>query len=349
MPDGVVTWALAVEGVLAAVTLAWLVAVAGARALRRRRDTGRSALAREAMTRASLGEPQAHDDLAALARVGTDARIELLAASGRNFSGKARMRHAALAETAGVVADAEARCRSRRWWRRLQGVRLLTLTGAVSAQSAALLSDRNAEVRAAAATCSADHPEPDLDRLIAMLDDESPLCRFAAKSSLVRIGGPVVAPLARRLAATPGGRIDEVMEVAAGVADARLLPAAIELARHPSPRTRALAAAIAGAVGGAAAIEALKRLLFDPDSTVRAAAAAGLGKLAHWPAAPELAAALGDRAWEVRRSVALALRSLGPTGLVMLRESLHDPDRFARDMAQQVLGLPASASRAGVA
>lgn len=348
-PDGLVIWVLAAEGLLVALTLGWLVTSAGVRSLGRQRREERVSLARGALARAFGGEPPAGEELSALARLPRSLRIDLLAAAGRGLSGMARDRLAALARETGLTADAETRCASRRWWRRLQGVRLLTLTGAGGPHDADLLTDRDDEVRAAAATASADQSRPDIERLIAMLDDEAPLCRFAAKSALLRIGRPVVAPLAQRLEASARGRIDEAMEVAAGVAEARLLPAALTLARHRSPRTRSLAATIAGAVGGMEAVETLERLLADEESAVRAAAAAGLGKLAHWPSAPQLAVALGDPAWEVRRSSALALRSIGPAGLVMLRDSLQNPDRFARDMAQQVLELPDTATRAGAA
>ena len=73
---------------------------------------------------------------------------------------------------------------------------------------------------------------------------------------------------------------------------------------------------------------------------VRAAAAQALGKLRHWPAAAALAALLRDRAWEVRRAAGFALRALGAPGLLFLRRSLQDTDRYAADMARHVLGLP---------
>jgi hypothetical protein len=38
--------------------------------------------------------------------------------------------------------------------------------------------------------------------------------------------------------------------------------------------------------------------------------------------------------------VGLALRSLGPPGLLFLHRSLQDADRFAADMARHMLDLP---------
>jgi HEAT repeat protein len=73
---------------------------------------------------------------------------------------------------------------------------------------------------------------------------------------------------------------------------------------------------------------------------VRTAAARALGKLRYRPAAAALATLLRDRAWDVRREVGLALRSLGPPGLLFLHRSLQDADRFAADMARHMLDLP---------
>ena len=81
-------------------------------------------------------------------------------------------------------------------------------------------------------------------------------------------------------------------------------------------------------------------MLSDPAVQVRSAAAAGLGKLGHWPAATALAAIMTDSSWLVRREAALALGRLGSPGRLMLRRTLGSPDAFAADMARQVLGLP---------
>ena len=64
---------------------------------------------------------------------------------------------------------------------------------------------------------------------------------------------------------------------------------------------------------------------------------AGLGALGHWPSSPLLADSLGDPAWEVRRAAGLALDRLGGPGQLYLRRALDSTDRFARDMARQVL------------
>ncbi|MCA1689563.1 MAG: HEAT repeat domain-containing protein [Actinobacteria bacterium] len=53
---------------------------------------------------------------------------------------------------------------------------------------------------------------------------------------------------------------------------------------------------------------------------------------------------LRDPAWEVRRAAALALRSFGSPGVLLLRRALKDSDGHARDMARQTLDLPEAAT-----
>ncbi|HEX3534764.1 MAG TPA: hypothetical protein VHT23_11120, partial [Gemmatimonadaceae bacterium] len=58
----------------------------------------------------------------------------------------------------------------------------------------------------------------------------------------------------------------------------------------------------------------------------------------------QLAEALQDRTWRVRRDAGLALRALGAPGALFLRRALKGDDAFAADMSQQVLDLPAAAT-----
>jgi HEAT repeat protein len=324
-----VVLALSLEGGLAVAAAAWL---RGAAAWRRRR--------------AARLRPRLDAARTALAR-GEDAAGPLSALSIEDRAGVVADVGAALRRTIDeptLHALAVRRCASRLWWRRLRSVRLLALLGDGREQVPARLSDSNADVRAAAARWAADHPEADPGRLLAMLDDDRALPRWAAADALLRLGPAAVEPIAAYLDAAPSGRgLEGAMRVSAGVADPRLLAPVLARADDPSPRVRELAADVAGGVGGHDAVHALTGLLDDEDAQVRAAAAHALGRLKHWRSAPRLAAALRDPAWDVRRRSGLALLAMGSPGVLALRGALDDSDRFARDMARQLLDLPGAA------
>jgi HEAT repeat protein len=299
-------------------------------------------------------------------------QIRLFTHLAPSLSGAKKQQLTALAHASGLLAWAATRCRSQWWWRRLQGARLFTLLGGGEHVVPVLFLDRAALVRAQAAEWAVEHPTPAVIKvLLLLLGDAESLCRFAAQDALVRLGPLVAEPLVHLLGVyhrvghlwplrmTAG--IETALEVAVGLADARFFSPALTLCHSATPGVRALAATLLGALGGREGVEVLTALLDDdvPEvraaevltalldddvPEVRAAAARALGKLRYWPAAAALATLLRDRAWDVRREVGLALRSLGPPGLLFLHRSLQDADRFAADMARHMLDLPDMAS-----
>jgi HEAT repeat protein len=263
-----------------------------------------------------------------------------------NVRGASAATLAALAGKLGLVSRAEARCRSRFWWRRLHAVRLLSVIGGNEAPLRALMADRHPAVRAAAAEWAVSHPTPQvLEALLPLLGDATGLCRFTAQDSLLRIGGAAVPSLIGYLERARSREAALGLEVAVGMADPRLMKRAVESSDDPHPDTRRQAARLLGALGGSGAVEGLVSLTVDSDANVRAAAARGLGVLERREAAPRLAGMLRDRSWDVRQAAGLALRALGAPGTIYLRRALSDHDRFARDMAQQILDLPDSVGR----
>lgn len=334
-------WALVVEGVLLAGALAlfcghslWLWQY-------RRRYQPRLTRARALLVAVLEEVPLSHADRDWLHTFPVRWQINLVAELAPSLSGVQRQRLTALAEEMGLMTRARQHCQSWLWWRRLQGVRLFTLLGGGGEVVLPLFHDRQAVVRAQAAEWAADHPSPVvLNGLLALLDDTNGLCRFAAQNTLLCLGSTVVEPLACTLSAASERQVEAALAVAAGLADPRLLRPALTLCHGASPRIRALAATLLGALGGCEGVQVLIDLLADPAPEVRAAAAQALGKLGHWPAVSSLAALLRDRAWGVRREAALALRALGAPGMLFLRRCLADGDRFAADIAQQVLDLP---------
>jgi len=278
-----------------------------------------------------------------LAELSTPMRIEVLADVAPSLAGAQRQRLTALADDLGLVAVAETRCRSRLWWRRLQGARMCTLFGGGKATVRPLLDDRHASVRAQAVQWVVEyHDDEMVDLLLRMLDLDGDRTRFMVKDSLMRIGRPLTETLALHLSAGDGLSRGPALEVAMALPDPILLPAAMGLCRDKVPGVRALAAGVTGAIGGGAAVEVLMGLLEDEVAEVRAAAARALGRTAHWPAAAALAPLLGDQSWDVRQQAAVALRTLGSPGQLFLRQAISTGDPFAADAARRMMDLPDS-------
>ena len=267
----------------------------------------------------------------------------------RTLTGNERACLTRLGLETGLSDLAERYCHSRLWWRRLEGARLLTLIRTGDQVVPGLLEDPHPWVRAQAAEWAGVHPTAEvIEKLLTLLADPSGLCRFTVQDSLIRIGPPAIDPLLEFLNTHSGAVLEPALEVALSLAEQRFSEPALKLCTDVSPRVRALAASLLGALGGSESVEVLTSLLEDPVPEVRAAAAGSLGKLHHWPAAKWLAGALRDHAWIVRREAGLALRAVGSPGILFLRRSLSDHDPFAADMAKQVLDLPDMSERVRV-
>jgi HEAT repeat protein len=322
----------------------------GREGLRDRYFAPRVLVARRALVSALEQGALSGEERRSLHRLPRRLQIEIFGDLAPNLGGEQRGRLTLLATDIGLIQNAERRCRSILWWRRLQGSRLLTLLGGGDAIMPRLFKDRSAEVRAQAAEWGADHPEPQvIDLLLDMLKDPRTLCRFTVQDSLLRVGGAVVDPIVTRLSHERPSLYEAVgtLKVAAGLAEPRLLEPALRLCNDDRSEVRALAAGVAGRLGGTEATDQLLHLLGDPVAEVRAAGAKGLGRLGHWRSAGPLSKCLRDEAWMVRMEASLALRNLGNPGLLILRRFLGDDDRFAADMAKMVLGLPDTAVRRG--
>lgn len=342
--ESLLLFALRLQAVLLAIAVLLLFGHGLWLKLRVRWSEPRLAAARAALARCIDTDPPADEDVALLVRLPVGTRVRAVAEVSRSIGGVQRERLDAVAVRTGVTRHAARLCRSRLWWRRLRGARLFTLARAGEAEMPRLLHDPHQAVRAQAAEWAATRSGPEVvDALLAMLSDPSRLCRFTVRDSLLRIGPPIVPSLRRHIEVTAGEPAVPALELAAALADARLADGAHARSYDAHAATRRQAAAVLAAIGGARAIDRLTELLRDGAAEVRAEAAGGLGRLGHWPAAPQLAPLLRDRAWVVRREAGLALRALGAPGALYLRRYVADGDRFAADMARQVLDLPGPA------
>jgi hypothetical protein len=272
-------------------------------------------------------------------------QVRLLTSFSTALDGDKRERLRHIAEQVGVLTLAARRCRSRLWWRRLEGARLFTVLGGGQRKMLRLLDDRREEVRAQAMEWAGAYASPQaVERLADHLSDPASLCRFTVKESLLRLRAQASPVIRRRLAAQQGALAD-LLEVAAWSAVPSYLEPALALTRSADPAVRTGAVRLLGALGGPRAVERLREALDDHTPQVRAAAAEATGRLGHWPAAPLLGARLRDSAWDVRKEAALALARVGAPGQVVLRRALSDADPFAADMARLMLALPPEPAR----
>jgi hypothetical protein len=287
--------------------------------------------------------PRVGASIEALSSLPRRLQIRLFLSLARNLSGHQKKAVGDLAVRVGLLARAERNLQSPRWWRRLHAARLLTVLDVGDRAIPRLLTDRHALVRAQGAEWAGEHPGPELIKaLLKLLHDSAKFCRFTAQGSLLRMEALPVPLISEYILQASGPALEAALEVALGLAESRLLGPALRLCDDPAPTVQALAARLLGQIGGKDGLTALSKLLGHPEAMVRAAACRALGKLGEWPSAPALARALRDPAWDVRRAAGLGLRSLGSPGILLLRRAVSDEDRFARDMARQVLEIPAS-------
>lgn len=335
----------------AALLLTWVVIlVGGIRSGRRRRREPRRVEARNALVRGTLSGAIDLAGRRVLASLPRRERIRLLEGLASNLRGREREWLGSLVEETDLMPYARRLSRSRLWWRRLRGARLLNLAGAAGMEVLRMADDPAPIVRGQVAEWCGDHPsDRSVATLVGMLDDPAQASRFAVQDALVRIGGPAVEPLADALAAaTEQTAILTGLEVAEGIRDSRLAATAVAFTDHRSPAVRAAAFRVLGATGGRDAADRLERGLEDRDPAVRAAAATALGELGHWPSGPRLVRALEDRAWDVRFASGRALVRLGPPGELLLRRVMDTASNsFAADMARHAMDTAGVVTRFG--
>ena len=159
------------------------------------------------------------------------------------------------------------------------------------------------------------------------------------------MGPAVVEPLKRDIASLAGTALERALAVAASLGYEEFTESAAKLIGHPSPVIRKLAIETFAKCGALQSMPLVVERLDDAASQVRQAAARTLGQLHCWQAAPAIGRLLGDPVWAVRQEAGAALRCLGAPGILVLRRSLANSDRFVADMARYVLGLPSLKAR----
>ncbi len=283
-----------------------------------------------------------HEDVADLPRRMLLSVLQNLAV---DLDGAAQQRVRQLVRTTGLERFIRRRARARRWRLRVQAAQLHHLVSDPNFDRARLLRDRHPIVRARAAeSLTSAQAAEHIDLLMPMLAADDIVVRKAAQQAVLNAGAASVPSLIEQLSI---GSVDAIaaLEVIANLPDQRFAPVLSTYVDDPDQRVRVLTAKALGN-GASSSIDLLLELLLDDDEVVRATAIESLSKLDAVATVNAIGACLSDSSFSVRRSAGQALDELGAAGRLVLRRHLDDHDRFAADMARQV--LDSASARLGV-
>lgn len=348
IPNGLLLDVIAVEAAI--LLVAWIAVLGhGIRSTRKRAREPVLAEARAVVVSGLLKGTLDATGWTTLERLSRAERVRLFNRVAPNLRGRERNWLGELADELGLVDYGQRLSRSRFWWRRLRGARLLTLAGKAGDSVLRLADDAHPLVRSQVAEwCGANPSEHAVHTLIGMLGDPSQASRFSVQDALVRVGAESIESLedALKAAQDPTEAVAGLV-VAGGIGDSRLAPAILHLADHDAPEVRRAAFRAMATTGGRDVAKRLVEGLDDADAEARSAAAAAIGELGHWQAGPALVDALSDPAWDVRAAAGRALVRIGPPGELLLRRTLNADDSFAADMARYAMDTAGVVTRFG--
>ncbi len=244
------------------------------------------------------------------------------------------------------AARVRAGATSRRWWKRLQAARFLSVvaTAADAPLLARLVGDPHSAVHIAAAaalvrTADARVVTAALERLP---DLGSTVQAYYA--AMLRHAHVTVVPLlVERLTRVYDPALPRYAEFAGRLSATGLRDAITTLAAHRNPEVRVQVARALGGFPHPQSVTVLGGLATDAAWEVRAQATRALGRIADPGTLAVLSARLTDAVWWVRLRAALALMRLGPSGRDALLAAEIGPDPDARYVARLILGLSSQA------
>jgi len=235
-------------------------------------------------------------------------------------------------------------CNAKKWWARLQSVRLIELVPDADREKILLrlLEDTHPIIRMSAVLASPLHPsEPVIEKMFALFDREEIYEMHALKDTLVRLGPAVTGPMKRFLETRRVGESLRVgLEVAGKLRDPILAAPILEVMRGSKGDTQAEAARALSAYPDDEIVNELIAALDSEDERVRAMSAFSLGSIGFAGVTGKLEALLSDKAWIVRFHSALAIKRMGAEGVKTLEKAAAGDDRYAADMAGYILKLP---------
>jgi len=190
-------------------------------------------------------------------------------------------------------------------------------------------------------SAKAEPSEENLNRIRAFLDDPDRDVRATAINSLVTLGVPDAAALARRALDDPDGFVRSRGAILLGAVGSEADVAVLvgHLLQDSDTIVRQNAASSLAQLGGQEATLGLIEGLADPMEEVRLTAVRGVRQLEPGLATAELSRLLlEDTVWEIRVQAARALGATGdPSVLPVLENALGDANEFVRAAASHAL------------
>jgi HEAT repeat protein len=334
------------QGVLLAALLILIVLNRWFRLRRKARLDPRRMAVEGVMQRWALGQANVRTVLAQLARLPPSLAVDALVIWSARVPGD-RWRHLAGAvEGERWARVVRSNYHSRRWWKRLETARFLSVAAAPAdtARVLHLLHDRHPAVHIAAVASLERLDSPALaTAALERLPQLAPTVSAYYAGMLQRSRATVVKLLLVKLRRTDDPTLPRLAEFAARLHEPALREPLTALAEHPDGEVRIQVARGLGTFPHAASVATLTGLAADAFWPVRAQAARSLGMLADPQTLPLLVAALRDAEGWVRLRAGLALTRLGPAGRNALLAADVGADPHARAVAHLVLGLSAQA------
>ena len=291
----------------------------------------------------SLGEAPVQDVVLALRPLGRARAIRALSQASSRTEGKDwRALGDALAGESWVRGTRRS-LSSRRWWKRRECARLLSVTATPEDVRAVvrLLRDPHPAVSIAIVPALERLQGPELTAaVIERLPHLTPVVLAYHAWTLRRSGAPVAASIIGLLRDADGPMTVRLAEFGAHLADPALRPSFIALAGHANPEVRARAARGLATMSNDQVVEVLERLARDDAWQVRLQAVKSLGRIAAPSCLGVLRAALADPVHWVRLRAGGALARLGDPGRQALAVASAGEDAGARDVARLMLSLP---------
>ena len=307
------------------------------RAVRRPRRAALDA----AMRGWALGEVGPEPVRRALEALPTDEAVEALVEWASRLPGERWPVLARELERRPWAARVRAGATSRKWWKRLQAARFLSVvpTAADTPLLVRLVGDPYPSVHIAAAAALERTADPRvvtaaLERVPTL---GSPLQAYYA--AMLRHAHATVVPLLlERLTRVYDPALPRYAEFAGRLNAAGLREAITAIATHRNPEVRVQVARALGGFPHSESVTVLGGLATDAAWEVRAQATRALGRIGDPATRAVLAARLVDAVWWVRLRAAVALMRLGPAGRDALRAAEIGPDPDARYVARLILG-----------